>query len=170
MCLPAAAIGPLMLAGTAVTGLGQIQSGLYANQVGRNQAMVAGQNKQLARESAFDAIGRGQEDQRRLGRDIAQRVGQQTARIAANNVDVTTGSAARTIADTRLIGAEDQAALAENVRRQVKALQTDVWRFESEKRAARSEAKQAIVSTAFGVASTVLGGATQYGKFKAGRA
>lgn len=152
-----------------MSAIGQLQSGVYASRVARNQAQVAESNKQLTREGAVDAIGRGQEEQRRLGRDVAQRVGAQTARMGANNVDLSFGSAARTVEDTRMIGREDSQMLAENVRREVKGYQIDAWGYESEKRAAKSEARQAKVGAAFGAASTVLGGATQYAKFKASR-
>ena len=158
-----------MVAATAVSAAGQLQSGLYASRVAQYRGQVAETNKQLERESAIDAIGLGQEDQRRLGRDVAQQVGSQTARMAANNVDITMGSAARTIEDTKMIGREDSQTLAENVRRQVKGYQINAWNYESEKRAAKAEARQAKVAAAFGAASTVLGGATQYAKFKAGR-
>lgn len=165
MCGPAA-IPILMIAGTAVTAAGQIQGGLYASQVARNQALVAAQNKALAKEGAVDALARGQEQQRQLGREVAQRVGSQEARMAANNVDPSFGSAARVIEDTRMIGREDAAAIDENVRRQVRAMQIDVWGFEAERRARMSERRQALVGTAFGVASTALGGAVQYAGFK----
>ena len=163
MCNPAL----LAVAATAVTAAGQIQSGIYASRMARYQAQVAEQNKQMTREGAIDAIGRGQDEQRQLGRAVAQRVGAQTARMGANNVDLGFGSAARTVEDTKMVGREDSEALAENVRRQVRGFQIDAWGFESEKRAAKAESKQAIVGTAFGVASTVLGGASQYAKFKA---
>lgn len=89
--------------------------------------------------------------------------------MGANNVDLTMGSAARLIEDTKMTGREDAIALAENTNRQVRAMQTDVWNYESEKRASKSEAKQAIVAAGFGAASTLLGGAQQYAKFKAPR-
>lgn len=168
MCGPAL-IGPILLAATAVRSVGQIQSGLYASQVAKNQAAVATANKGLARENAIDSIARGQDDQRRLGREVATRVGQQEARMAGNNVDISFGSAARVTDDTLSIGREDSQALAENTRRQVKAMQTDIWNYETQRRAAKSEASQAKVAAAFGAASTVLGGATQYAKFKAGQ-
>lgn len=166
MCDP---ISALMVAATATQAAGQIQSGLYASKVARNQAYTAAQNKGLAREAALDALGRGQEEQRRLGREVAQRVGSQEARIGANNIDVSTGSAARTIEDTRLIGAEDSATISENTARRVREMQTDIWSLETERRAAKSEQRQAKVATAFGVASTVLGGAVQYEKFRKDR-
>jgi hypothetical protein len=152
-----------------VTGAGQIQSGIYASQVARNQAKVAEYNKQLSRENAVDAITRGQDDQRRLGRDVAQRLGQQEARMGANNVDLTFGSAARVTDDTRMIGLEDSSRLAENTLRETRGFQIEAWNYETQKRAAKAEAKQALVSTAFSVASTALGSATQYSKFKAGK-
>lgn len=67
MCDPGT-VGALMIASTVATAGGQVQSGLYASRVARNQAMVAQQNKQLAREGAADTIVRGQEQQRQLGR------------------------------------------------------------------------------------------------------
>lgn len=163
MCNPAL----LAVAATAVTAAGQWQSALYASRTARYRAQVAEQNKQLAREGAEDAIVQGQEQQRQLGREVAGRIGAQTARMAGNNVDITQGSAARVLDDTRMIGREDSEALSENIRRQVKSQQIDAWNFESEKRTAKAEAKQAKTAGMFAVASTVLGGATQYAKFKA---
>lgn len=165
MCNPAMAV-PLLIASTAVTAAGQIQGGIYASRMANYKAQVAAQNKQVAREGAIDAITQGQDQQRQLGREVAGRVGAQEARMAGGNVDITTGSAARVTLDTKMIGAEDSSALAENVRRQVRARQIDSWNYESERRAARAEASQAKVATGFAVASTFLGAATQYSKFK----
>lgn len=146
---------------------GQYQQGSYASQVARSQAQIADANKGLKREQIGDAIGLGQDDQRKLGREVAQRVGSQEARLAGNNVDITYGSAARVIGDTLMIGREDSDAMAENTRRQVAAMQTDVWNFESQKRAAIAEGKQAKTAALYGMASTALGAATQYAGFKA---
>lgn len=163
MCNPAI----LVAASAAVTAAGQWQGALFASRTARYRAQVAEQNKQIAREGAEDAIIQGQEQQRQLGREVAGRVGAQTARMAGNNVDITQGSAARVIDDTRMIGREDMEALSENIRRQVKSQQIDAWNFESEKRTAKSEAKQAKTAGMFAVGSTLLGGATQYAKFRA---
>lgn len=163
MCNPAL----LVVAATAVTAAGQWQGALYASRTARYRAQVAEQNKQLAREGAEDAIVQGQEQQRQLGREVAGRVGMQRARMGANNVDLSFGSAARTVDDTKMIGQEDSNALSENIRRQVKSQQIDAWNYESEKRTAKAEAKQAKVAGMFAVGSTLLGGATQYAKFKA---
>lgn len=166
MCDPVS-IG--IAAATATQAAGQLQAGAYASKTARYQAQVAQQNKALAREAGADAIVRGQDEQRKLGRDVAQRVGSQEARLAGNNVDISFGSAARVVEDTRMIGREDADALAENTRREVKGLQIDAWNYESESRAKRAEASQAKTAAVFGAAATVLGGATQYAKFKAGR-
>lgn len=135
----------------------------------RYQAQVAEQNKQIARESSIDAIVQGQDQQRQLGREVSARVGAQTARMAGNNVDITAGSAARLIDDTRMIGREDSSALNENLRRRVKGLQIDAWNYESEKRSSKAEGKQALIAAGFGAASTLMGAASQYSKFKAGQ-
>ncbi|PQM29400.1 hypothetical protein CVO77_00220 [Sphingopyxis lindanitolerans] len=133
----------------------------------RYQAQVAEQNKQLSREAASDAIVQGQEQQRQLGREVAGRVGSQEARMAGNNVDITSGSAARVIADTKMIGQEDSAAESENIRRRVKGQQISAWNFESQKRASKAEGRQAIVAAGFGAVSTMLGGAQQYSNWRA---
>lgn len=166
MCNPAL----LAVGAAAVTAAGQIQGGIYQSQMSRYQAKVAEQNKQLSREGAADAIVQGQDQQRQLGREVSGRVGAQTARMAGNNVDITSGSAARVIADTQMIGREDSEALNENIRRKVKGLQVDAWNFESKKRASKAEGKQALIAAGFSAASTLLGGAQQYAKFSSGGA
>lgn len=158
-----------MVAATAASAAGQWQSGLYASRVARNQAQVAATNKGYEREAAADTIKEGQAEQRRLGREVASQVGSQTARMAANNVDITYGSAARTIEDTQMIGREDSETLSENIRRQVMGHQISAWNYETERRAKLAESRQAKVGAAFGVASTILGGATQLAKFRAGQ-
>lgn len=163
MCNP----GFLALGAAAVSGAGQLYSGIYASQAAGYQAQIAQQNKALSRENAQDAIERGQEDQRRLGRETAQRVGSQRARIAGNGIDVGFGSAARVVDDTQAIAAEDAGFIAENTRRQVRSYQIDAFNFESERRAALAEKKNAKIATAFSVAGTALGGATQYSEFRA---
>lgn len=165
MCNP----GLLAIGAAAVSAVGTIQGGIYQSQMSRYQAQVAEQNKQIAREGAADTIVQGQEQQRQLGREVAGRVGAQSARMAGNNVDISVGSAARVIDDTRMIGREDSAALSENVRRRVKGQQIDAWNYESEKRAAKAEGKQAMIAAGFGAATTLLGGAQQYSKFRAGQ-
>lgn len=157
----------LTIASAAVTMAGQYQQGSYASQVAKNQAATADANKGLMRAQVGDAIGTGQDDQRKLGRQIAERVGSQEARMAAGNTDITYGSAARVTDDTLMIGREDSDTLADNTRKQVAAMQTDIWNYESQKRAAIAEGKQAKTAALFGMASTALGSATQYAKFKA---
>ncbi|PQM27680.1 hypothetical protein CVO77_03670 [Sphingopyxis lindanitolerans] len=97
---------------------------------------------------------------------MAGRVGAQEARMAAGNIDITSGSAARVTLDTQMIGAEDSAASSENFRREIRARQMDVWNLEGERRAARAESKQAKIATGFAVASTFLGAAKQYTDFR----
>lgn len=164
MCMPVAAA--LTAAAAVVSSAGQLQAGAYASRVARNQAIVAQRNKQLVRENAQDTIVQGQEQQRQLGREAAARIGAQTARMGANNTDVTFGSAARTIEDTKMIAREDMQALNENIRQRVKGLQIDAWKFENDSRTARAEASQAKTAAKFGVASTLLGSATQYANFR----
>lgn len=168
MCIPAAVA--LAAASTAVTAAGQWQGALYSSRMARYNSQVAEQNKARAHEAAMDSIAQGQDQQRQLGREVAARVGAQEARMAGNNIDISMGSAARTIADTKMIGREDSVALSQNIQQRLRGYQTDIWGYESERRASMAEARQAKTAGTFAVGSTFLGGATQYANFKARQA
>ena len=166
MCGPAL-LPALIVASTATTAAGQLQGAAYASQMARYRSQVADQNKARTHEAAMDEIAAGQDQHRQLGREVAARIGAQEARMAANNTDISFGSAARAIDDTKLIGREDSDALSRNIEQRVRGYQTDMWNYESERRASIAEGKQAKSAGMFSVASTVLGGATQYAGFKA---
>jgi hypothetical protein len=131
-------------------------------------AKVAQQNKELTKEAASDEIKQGYDQREQLGEDIAKQVGSQKARMSANNIDIGFGNAAMVIDDTLTTGEDDQKALNENINRRVKGFQVDAWNFESETRAQLANKKNAKIATGFNMASTALGGATSYAKYKEG--
>lgn len=165
MCSPVA----LLAVGTVAQIGGQLYSGVVASQNASYQAQVAGQNRDMANEQAVDAIARGQGEQERHGRDVAQTRGQQIARAAANGVDVSFGSAANMIGDTAELGAEDSQTIADNAYREMRGFEISAANYEAERRSARFAKAQVPWATGLGIAGTVLGSATQFEGLRARR-
>ena len=157
----------LTIAATAVAAIGSTVSGLMTAQQERYKARVAAENSRRESARAADAIDKGAEEQRNLGRRYAQQGGAQRAALAANGVDVSFGSAADIQNDTRDFYAEDRATLDRNTGYEVKGIDISAANYTAQAQAARSAATGALVSTAFDVGSTVLGG---IGKVRSQRA
>src|SRR5262249_52986349 len=82
---------PLAIGGTALSAYGSLRRGMFQAQVARNNAKIAGQNAEYARESG--------QAQAALGtRKGAAEVAKIKTAIAANNIDVNSGSAVDVIA------------------------------------------------------------------------
>lgn len=167
MCGPAAAI-PLALAATAVTAGGQIYAGNAAKQQGKYEQQIAEMNAARDRNAATDASNRGQIAQLQRYRALAQSIGAQRAGYAANGIDTTFGSALETQLGTAQIGYEDSATLAENTRREMMGYDISAANQVMQGRAARARGSAAKTASLFAATSTVLGGAQQVNKIKAG--
>ena len=161
MCDPIS-LGTMMIAATAVQAVGQGVGALQANQAAKYEARVAGQNSRIASAQAVDAIDRGRRDLQRHYREASQTQGQQSAALAANGIDITFGSAAAVRGDTAMFAQEDAMTIAQNTEGEVKGFDIQGSNYRSQAQAARMRGRNALVSGAFGMASTVLGGATQY--------
>lgn len=157
---------PLVVASTVVTAAGQIYAGTAkANQM-RYEAQVADQNARLASQQASEAQDRGVREAQRYQRQLAQIKGRQQAAMAANGLDTSFGSALQVQQDTAMIGAEDTRTIYDNTANEVKGYEIDAANYRSGAAAKRTGASQALVATAFDVAGTALGGASQVSKFR----
>lgn len=159
----------LTIAATAVTALGQGYSALSANAQSRYEAKVATSNARLEESRAGDALQRGSSEAIRYQRQLSQEEGQQNAALAANGIDIGFGSAASVRADTARAGMEDTLAIYKNAAREAQGYEINSANYRSQASASRAQAKSAIVSGIFNIGSTVLGGATQISKMKAGQ-
>lgn len=168
MCEPISLTTGLIIAGTTVAAAGAGYSALLANAQGKGQAAQAKVNQAEANRSAADAIERGNIEQRNLYRQVSQQKGAQRAAMAANGLDIDFGSAADITADTDMFAREDASALASNTRNEARGYQIQAANFSSQAKSASLAAKGALVKGAFDVGSTILGGAQQYRKAKAG--
>lgn len=99
------------MAGAGVSAYGQYQQA---------QAMkdAANYNRKVAEIQAADARDRGAVEQEQLGRKIGALRGQQTANMAANGLDLSSGTPAALLAQTDYYGLEDQRTLATNIERE----------------------------------------------------
>ncbi len=165
MCEPVS-IG-LAVAAAAVTAGGQIYQGQAANQQAKYEQAVANQNADLEIRSQRDAIARGETDQIRHYRKLAQAMGEARVRNSAASLDVSFGSAADLESDIALMGYEDSATLSENTRREVMGYDINAANYRMQGQAASMRGKAAKTASYIGAAGTILSAASQgYGDYR----
>ncbi len=158
MCLPAAA---LVVASTVLAAGGQAYQGVSANRQAQYAAGVASNNAILSRRQAADSEQRGQQEELRKWREVAQTKSAQIASYAANGFDTSFGSPTDVVADTAIFGAQDANLIRQGAAREATGFIIDANNYDAEAGAQRRAGRDALVSTAFNVGSTVLGGARQ---------
>lgn len=162
MCAPP--VLAAVAAGVAATG--QIVGGLSEAGNLRYQAKVSAQNAALENQRAIDTIQRGAIERQQLDRKYGDLQGQQQAAMAANGLDLGVGSAAQVSRDTAMLRNEDASSLYSNQYNELRGHDISAANYTADARAKRQAATGAIVSGAFGAATTALGGAQQYKRLK----
>jgi hypothetical protein len=164
MCGPA-----LIIAATAVSAIGSGVSALQAASMSRYEAKIADRNAQLEGEAARSAADNGRIEAQRQYRKISQVQGQQAAAMAANGIDQSFGSAQQVQRDTAAMGAEDIQSIYDQTGQNIRGFDIRASNYRAQATGARRDATGALVKGIFDVGSTVLSGANQYSKLKAGR-
>lgn len=157
----------LAIIGTAVSAIGTGVTAVQAYSQQKYQQKVAEQNAKLEDAAAVDALQRGKQAVQQQQRELSREMGAQRASMAANGIDVNFGTAASFRGDTAMLGQEDSQTLRENSIREVMGFERSAANSRAKAAAAGQAAGGALVSGAFGVANTLLGGAQQYSKLKA---
>lgn len=105
MCAVAAIPYIIMAVGTAASYMQQTKAN---NNMARYQEQVADQNAKMDKAQAANALAQGsyESDQARIRGQLQK--GAQIATLAANNVDITTGSAADILGDTAMFTEQDK--------------------------------------------------------------
>lgn len=157
-------VDPLTLTviATTVAAVGQGVGALNQAAQGRYQARVAEQNAKLDSEAAFDARQRGKTEAANYQRQLSQQQGAQRAALAANGIDATFGSASMVQRDLATVGQADVSTIRENAARESRGLEMSALNYRAQAAASRQAASGALIEGAFGVGSTLLGGAQQY--------
>lgn len=165
MCDP---ISITLAVGALVTAGSQVYGGIAANQEGKYEQGVANLNAKLEEGKRSDAQQRGSLEQMRHWRQVAQRQSAQRAQLAASGVDVNFGSAFDVQEDTAMIGGEDSAIIEQNTTNEVRGYDINAMNYRTQGKAARFRGKSALFGSALAATGTLLSGASQVAKQRAG--
>lgn len=165
MCEPAT----LAIIGTAVAATGAGVTAYMGYQQQQYRSKVASANAKMESERAASELSKGQEERRALMRKYGGLAGSQRAAMAANGLDINFGSAADLLGDTEQLYREDTATAIANNAAAVKGIDISSANYTAESRAAKQAATGELVSGAFNVGSTILGGVGKVNKINAAR-
>lgn len=104
--------------GTGASIYGQMQSSAAASAAASYNAQVSANNQKLANQEAQDAIARGDQQAQLKASATEQVIGRQKAALAANGVDVNSGSAVDLESDSAAAGQFDQLTIQNNALRE----------------------------------------------------
>lgn len=166
MCEPAT----LAIIGTAVAATGAGVSAYMGYQQQQFRSKVAAANSKMESERAASEITKGQAERRALARKYAGLTGSQRAAMAANGIDVDFGSAADLLGDTSSLYREDLKTSVDNNAAAVRGIDISAANYMAESRAAKQAATGELISGAFDVGSTILGGVGKVKKINAAKA
>lgn len=165
MCAPVAA---LAIAGTALSAIGTGVGALQANAQSRYRANVEERNAAMDREAAEQEQANTRETALSHYRQVAGLRGAQRARAAASGVGIEFGTAADLLADTDLLAREDTARIYRQGEQRTRGFEISASNRMAQAGADRSAGRAALVKGAFDIGTTVMGGAQQYQKLRAG--
>ncbi|NOW44164.1 hypothetical protein FHW96_000291 [Novosphingobium sp. SG751A] len=164
MCDPLTLTAAAAATAAIGTGVGAVQASSMANY----RAQIADRNATLEMQAAQTE----QENTRQAALDhyrkVAQLKGQQIVGAAGNGVSVDFGTAADTVSDTNMLAAEDANRIYRQGFQAVRNHDINAANYSAEAASQRSEAGASLLKGAFDMSGTVLGGASQYSKLKAG--
>lgn len=135
-------------AGAGLQGAASLEAGGYRAQVARNNQVIADDNAQLA---TFRGQQAAEQSQLRTG----QIEGAQRAGFGASGVDVNSGSAVRTQADTARIGSMDATTIMNNAKR-------SAWGFTQQGRDFGADAQLDTMTGVAGGVKSLVGGASDF--------
>lgn len=134
-----AAIG-LTVAGGVTGAYGQYQAGQH------NQKLMDA-NAQIADWQAQDALDRGKDEAAKHRSAVRRMVGSQRARLAAQGIDIESGSALDLQLDTARLGELDALTIENNAAREAWGYRVQAQDYRTRGAIARYEGKQAAVGT-----------------------
>lgn len=165
MCDPAT----LTLAATATAAVSSVTGTVMAVQQANMKRDLAERNAAMERNAAQEEMQNTRDQALARYREIAKVKGQQRLAAAANGVGLDFGTASDVAADTEMLGREDVGRIYKAGNNAVKSRDIAASNYGAEANMARSQKTGAIVGGVADFGSTVLGGAKQYAKIKAGQ-
>lgn len=149
------------LASAAVGAVGAIQQGNAAAASANYNAKVNENNNILAQRAAEDARKRGEVEAQEHNRKVSALRGKQTAMMAANGLDVTSGSPLDILTDTAQMGALDTQTIRNNAEREGLGYEAQGMNFRAEAGLNRMQAKSAKQAGMIGAFGSVVSGVGQ---------
>lgn len=146
------------LAGTAMSAVGQMQAGKAQSAAAKHEQLVANNNAIIANRMADDARKRGDVEEEDHRRKTAALQARQVTVMAANNLDVTSGSPLDVLGDTATLGELDALTIRANARREALGHQAQAMNFEAQGQAAGLKASAAKTAGTIGALGTIAGG------------
>lgn len=160
MCAPLLIAGAaLTILGGAVGAQGQVAAGRYNQRVGEQNAKIADEQAKIE-----ETLGVEQSDEARMRTRLA--LGQQRAALAANGLDLSSGTPADMQADTAMFGAIDERRIRANAARQAWGFRTQATNYRAQGALDRFQGRVGAASTILGSAGQALG---YYGQYRATR-
>ena len=151
------------IAGAVASAAGSIYSGVAASESANYQSEVANVNAQIAQQNADYAIKAGQAKVAQQGQKAADQEAQVTAALAANGVDVNTGSALNVRQGTRETGLLDTQTALNNAELQAYGYQTQKTGFQAQGALEQTQSESAIPGAAIGATGSLLNSASSLG-------
>lgn len=158
----------LSAGGAGLQAYGSVAAGKAANAEAQYQGRIAQNNAVVAAAHARDARERGAIEETRYAQDVADLKGQQRASLAANGVMLGTGSAARVLEDTAMMGSLDAATIRSNTERESLGFLNERNRFLDQANLYRAQGAAAKRAGVLGAVTGLVSAAGQIGMGFAG--
>lgn len=158
MCAPAAALPYIMMATTLATGAAQAGA---QRAEGAANAAIADNNQRIVQAQAEAENANATREMEQKAWETRALIGRQKAALAANNVDLSQGTAMDILGESAMFGEYDQQTIRNNAARAA-------WGFQAEKTNYANQGSMAKWSGNTQAASTMLGSlAKAYGQSRA---
>lgn len=161
--LLAAAAPAIGTAGAAISAGGAVLGGIAAGNAASYRAKVAENNAQIERQKATYALQAGGVKAQEAGLKSAEAQAEVKTALAANNVDVNSGSALDVEAGTRQKGELDQETIANNAELQAYGYQVTATADEAQAGLDKATAEQAPIGAAIGATGSLLSNSSAIG-------
>lgn len=154
------------LVGAGISAYGQYEQGQATAKADSYQAQVAANNATIAQTQANLATQKGEQDVLQQGLKNRAQQGAIVAGMAANGVDVNTGSAADVKQSADILGLQDEQTKMSNANIENYGYRSQGAAYTAQSQLDSAEAGWAKQSALFGAAGSLLGGASDFaGKF-----
>lgn len=149
----------LLAAGAAATAYGVYESGQARKDAANYQVAVARNNQAVSEDYAKLELARGQRMEEAKRMETAQRQGAIRAAVAANGLDVNSGSPLRLQEDTAMLGEYDALTIRSNAERSAYGYRVQGTNYAAQAQLNGMEASNASRAGTLGAWSSIIGGA-----------